>query len=112
LPPWQFAQVELLPLEGELNDLLGALENLPEPSEDLKLRLPAEGELEDLSLVTLEPLEDLPSPGEDTREFISFRPSEFLGWLTERSPLLLEGWVLLPLFVNLCSSDRLPDRPN
>jgi len=79
LPPWQLAQVELLPPEGELNDLLGALENLPEPSEDLKLRLPAEGELEDLSLVTLGPLKDLPSLGEDTREFISFLLSKLFG---------------------------------
>jgi hypothetical protein len=106
LPPWQFAQVEPLPLEGELNDLLGALENLPEPSEDLKLRLPAEGELEDLSLVTLEPLEDLPSPGEDTREFISFRPSKLFRCLTERSPPLSKDWLLLPFSVNLRCSDR------
>jgi len=95
-------------VEGALNDLPGALKDLPELSEDLKLRLPAEGELKDLSLVTLGPLKDLPSLGEDAREFMSFRLSELLGWFTERSPLLLKGWVLLPLFVNLCSSDRPP----
>jgi hypothetical protein len=108
LPLWQFAQVELLPLEGPLNDLAGALKDLPELSEDLKLRLPAEGELKDLSLVTLGPLKDLPSLEEDAREFISFRLSELLGCLTERSLPLLKGRVLLPLFVNLCSSDRPP----
>jgi hypothetical protein len=70
LPPWQLAQVELLPLEGTLNDLAGAPKDLPELCEDLKLRLPAEGELKDLPLVTLGPQEDLPSLGEDTREFI------------------------------------------
>ena len=108
LPLWQFAQVELLPLEGALNDLPGELKDLPELSEDLKLRLPVEGELKDFPLVTLGRLKDLPSPGEDAREFISFRLSKLLGCLTERSLLLLNGWVLLPLFVNLCSSDRPP----
>jgi hypothetical protein len=95
-------------VEGALNDLPGALKDLPELSEDLKLRLPAEGELKDLSLVTLGPLEDLPPLGEDAREFISFRLSKLLGCLTERSLPLLNGWVSLPLFVNRCSSDRPP----
>ena len=108
LPPWQFAQEELLPPEGALNDLPGALKDLPELSEDLKLRLPAEDELKDLSVVTLGPLTDLASLGEDAREFISFRLSKLLGCLTERSLPLLKDWVLLPLFVNLCSSDRPP----
>jgi len=109
LPPWQFAQVELLPLEGALNDLLGALKDLPNPSEDLKLRLSAEGWFEDLPLVTLELLKDLPSLGEDARESISFRLSKLFGLLTgltDRSLLLSKVWLLFPLFVNLCSSDR------
>jgi hypothetical protein len=88
LPPWQFTQAEPLPLEGALNDLPEVPKDLPEPSVDLKLRFPAEGEMEDLSLVTLESLEDLPSLGEDTREFVSFRLSELLRSFTERSPLL------------------------
>ena len=79
LPPRQFAQVELQPLEGALNDLLGALKDLPNPSEDLKLRLSAEGWFEDLPLVTLELLKDLPSLGEDTRESISSRLSKLFG---------------------------------
>lgn len=61
LPPWQFWQEKLLPLEEDpLNDLLGPLKVLPELSEDLKLRLTVEGELKDLSLPLLGALKDLP----------------------------------------------------
>jgi hypothetical protein len=58
-------QAELLPLEGAVNDLAGGLDDLPELSEDLRL-LPGEGELKEPPLVTLGPLKDLRSLGEDT----------------------------------------------
>jgi hypothetical protein len=59
-------QEKLLPLEDDpLNDLPGALMDLPELSEEPKLRLPVEDELKDLPLFTLELLEDLSSLAED-----------------------------------------------
>ncbi len=67
-------QEKLPPLEDDpLDDLLGALKDLPELSEDLRLRLLAEGELKDLPLVTLGPLKDLLSLVEDPRKSISVR---------------------------------------
>jgi len=53
--------VELLPPEGPLNDLPGALKDLPLLSEDPKLRLLVEGALNDLSLPLPGPLKPLVS---------------------------------------------------
>lgn len=101
-------------MEGELKDLsvprLGALKDLPELSENPKLRLPPrspmEGALKDLPLLTLGALKDFPSPPAGPLKFISFLLSTLLGCLTE--PPLLKGWLLLSRFVNLRSSVRPP----
>jgi hypothetical protein len=70
-----------------LNDLLGALKDLPPD--------------------TLESLKDLPSLERDGRKFISFPLPELPGCLTERSRP--KDWELIPLLLNLRPSDRPPD---